>query len=415
MKSRAKDRSPISLRRQAEGQLQDKPPAGRLPQAKDTGRLVHELQVHQIELELKNEELLESQAETQAALKRYARLYDHAPVAYFTLDLLGNIRQHNRAGAGLLGEEDTNLVGKSFLQFVNDRDRSAFRGFLARIFARGAKASCELALTMPGKPQQDSFAQIEAVPDPSGQTVSAIALDITEKKRINEELIRSNQELQQFAYIAAHDLQTPLRSIGGFAQLLQRDYGNRLGTEADSWISQIVRYAERMQALINAVLGYARIDSQGASFEAVDLGRVCDEFLESAAATLAAEEATVTRSDLPTVVGDRLQLAQVLQNLIDNGIKYRGSEPPRVHLSARREDQEWVISVHDNGIGIAGKHHGQIFEIFQRLHSQHAYPGTGIGLAICRRIVQRHGGRIWLDSEPGQGSVFHFTLPDRSP
>ncbi|MGE5490142.1 MAG: sensor histidine kinase, partial [Actinomycetota bacterium] len=272
--------------------------------------------------------------------------------------------------------------------------------------------SCELELTNPRDPQQRLFVQVEAASDRAGQTLRMAAVDITEKKRATEELVRSNLELQRFAYVAAHDLQTPLRSIHGFVQLLQKELGNQGSDQMKSWMSQIIYQVQRMHILVQDLLSYSRVDSRGSPFEPVDLNRVVDEFLASARVVLAEQGAEVGHDPLPTVIGDRIQLSQLFQNLIDNGIKYQDGKPPRIHISACRELGEWVVSVEDNGIGIAAKHHQRIFDIFHRLHSQQAYPGTGIGLAVCRRIVHRHGGRIWVESEPGRGSTFRFTLPD---
>jgi PAS domain S-box-containing protein len=232
-----------------------------------------------------------------------------------------------------------------------------------------------------------------------------------ELSSLNEELVRSNLELQQFAYIAAHDLQTPLRSINGFAQLLQKEFQGRINPDADVWIDQMVHHVERMHDLIHDLLIYSGVDSPGRPFEPTDFGRVFDEVTAALEPMIRQSGAAVTRGELPTVIGDRIQLAQVLQNLIENGIKYRGEEAPRIHVSAQLQGDEWIFSIQDNGIGIARKYHERIFEIFRRLHSLQAYPGTGIGLAICRRVVQRHGGRIWVESEPGRGANFLFSLP----
>lgn len=269
-------------------------------------------------------------------------------------------------------------------------------------------------------------------------TMSGIAIDITERKRQEEKLLDSNEqlasrseqdraelgeaqealeisnlEMQQFAYIAAHDMQTPLRSIMGFAQLLKKEYhGRQLDATAEIWLEQLVGSAQRMHALINDVLTYSGVDSLGRRFEATDMNRIFDEVLASAGPAIRQSAAIVTRDALPTVTGDPLQLATLLQNLIANGIRYRGSEPPQVHVSARQNGKEWIFSVRDNGIGIAEKHHELIFDIFRRLHTQETYAGSGIGLAICRRVIRRHGGRIWVDSEPGLGSDFQFSLPE---
>lgn len=230
-------------------------------------------------------------------------------------------------------------------------------------------------------------------------------------RRTNEALERSNLQLQEFAFVAAHDLQSPLRSIAGFAQLLKKEYDGRFDLQADEWLNHLVRSAHRMRDIIHDILAYSRLESQGGAFGRTDFNEVFDAVKVALEEPIREAGALVTRTDLPTVRGDRSQLAQLLQNLVDNAIKYHGEEAPKVHVSAKREGQEWVISVRDNGIGIAEKHQDTIFEIFRRLHGQDKYPGTGIGLAICRRVVQRHGGRIWTESEPGVGSTFNFTLP----
>lgn len=228
-----------------------------------------------------------------------------------------------------------------------------------------------------------------------------------------EALEQSNLELQQFAFIAAHDLQTPLRSISGFSQLLQQKYLGRLGGEAEEWLAQLIRSSARMRDLIQDVLAYSLIDSQGETYRRTELNPLFDNVVATFEAAIRESKARVIREDLPVVTVDRLQIGQVLQNLIDNALKYRRDAEPRIHVSARRESGQWVIAVEDNGIGISPKHLRGIFDIFRRLHTQEDYPGTGIGLAICRRIIHRHGGKIWVESEPGRGSIFYFTLPDR--
>jgi PAS domain S-box-containing protein len=224
-------------------------------------------------------------------------------------------------------------------------------------------------------------------------------------------LERSNLDLQQFAYVASHDLQTPLRNITGFAQLMQRTYGGRLDSTADDWLQRIVNGTQRMHALVRDLLAFSRVDSAARPFGAADLNTVFDDVVSWLKPAIDGAGALVTRDNLPVVIGDSNQLAQLLQNLIGNAILYRGEATPQIHVSARSENDHWMVSVRDNGIGIDPRHQERIFEIFQRLHTQRDYPGTGIGLAICRRVVNRHGGRIWIESTPGAGSTFLFTLP----
>lgn len=239
-------------------------------------------------------------------------------------------------------------------------------------------------------------------------TVAQIKLN-NRLAEFNDALTQSNIDLQQFAFVASHDLQSPLRQISGFVQLLQKEYNDKLDDEAREWIGYTVDGVEKMQTLIRDLLTFSRVESRSAPFEAVDL----EEIVDSAMGIYANDEASITRGPLPTIAGDPSQLEHVFQNLIGNGIKYKGAELARVHVAAEEQDEHWVIGVRDNGLGIDPKHHERIFEMFRRLHTAEEYPGTGIGLAVCRRIVNRHGGRIWVESEKGNGATFKFTLPKR--
>jgi light-regulated signal transduction histidine kinase (bacteriophytochrome) len=227
------------------------------------------------------------------------------------------------------------------------------------------------------------------------------------------ELARSNMDLQQFAYVASHDLQTPLRSINGFLQLLADNYRGKLDAQADEWIDRTITSTRRMQQLIRDLLEYSRVDSRARPFQRVDFSAVFEETMELLEPAIREIGGQATRGDLPVVLGDQSLLMQLLQNLISNAIKYHGSEPLRIHVSAEKSGGNWLFSVRDNGIGIEQKQHDRIFQIFRRLHSEQAYPGTGIGLAICQRIVHFHGGAIWVKSRLQAGSTFYFTIPER--
>lgn len=224
------------------------------------------------------------------------------------------------------------------------------------------------------------------------------------------DLARSNAELEQFAYVASHDLQEPLRMVASFTQLLGKRYRGKLDADADEFIGFAVDGSTRMQRLLNDLLAYSRVGTRSKPFAAVE----CDSVLSDALANLkpAIEEsgARVTHEPLPIVRGDEVQLIQLFQNLLGNAAKFRGHEPLQVHISAELQDGDWVFAVRDNGIGIAPEQQERIFLIFQRLHHRSEYPGTGIGLALCKRIVERHGGRIWVESEVGKGTTFYFTI-----
>jgi signal transduction histidine kinase len=226
-----------------------------------------------------------------------------------------------------------------------------------------------------------------------------------------EELSRSNAELEQFAYVASHELQEPLRKVAGYTRLMARRFQGRLDKEADQFIENAVEEMERMRQLIDDLLTYARVGNRGSKSERVDSGAALDKALVHLAEQIEQSGASVTSEGLPVVTADSAQLTQLFHYLIGNAIKFRRQEPPLVHISAEQRETEWVFSVRDNGIGIEKEYADRIFGIFQRLHSRAEYPGTGIGLAVCKKIVERHGGRIWVESEPGKGSSFYFTFP----
>jgi PAS domain S-box-containing protein len=278
------------------------------------------------------------------------------------------------------------------------------------------------------------------VRDEAGQVIGLVGIgrDITARKRAEDErqemltrLARSNADLEQFAYVASHDLQEPLRMVASFVGLLKERYQGQLDADADEFIEFAVDGARRMQALINDLLEFSRVSTRGQPFEPTDCNRIFRQTIHDLQLVIEDHAAVVTSDPLPTVLADRAQMGQLFLNLIGNAIKYHSDRPPVVHVSAelrnadfgfRNEGQspqsairnpQWVFSVRDNGIGIDPQDHGRIFGLFQRLHGRGEYEGAGIGLAICKKIVERHGGRIWVASALGQGSTFYFTIPQR--
>lgn len=242
--------------------------------------------------------------------------------------------------------------------------------------------------------------------------------DITEFRYAREELIRrteelsrSNKELEQFAYVASHDLQEPLRMVASYTQLIAQRYRGKLDTDADEFIAYAVDGATRMQAIINDLLTLSRVSTRNTAFSRADAKLALDKALANLRLVIAETGATIICDSLPALNADGSQLTQLFQNLVGNAIKFRGSNPPRIEIGAEQQDGEWVFHVRDNGIGIAPEYFERIFLMFQRLHTKKEYPGTGIGLTICKKVVERHGGRIWIESEPGKGTTFYFTIP----
>ncbi len=247
-----------------------------------------------------------------------------------------------------------------------------------------------------------------------------VGIDISDRKRAEEKLKIilnrleiSNKELEQFAYIASHDLQEPLRMISSYVQLLAKRYKGKLDDEADDFIYYAVDGTNRMKQLINDLLTYSRVGTRGKPFDRVDCDKILDRALNNLTKLIEENSAIIIRNSLPEVMADGSQMEQLFQNLISNAIKFRNKAPPRILISAENKNENWIFSVQDNGIGIDPEYFERIFVIFQRLHTREEYPGTGIGLALCKKIVERHKGKIWVDSQLGEGATFYFTIPER--
>ena len=253
-----------------------------------------------------------------------------------------------------------------------------------------------------------------------GGIVLTAGVDITDIKRAqrsaddySKKLEISNKELQQFAYVASHDLQEPLRMVTAYLSLLEKRYADQLDGKAKQYMDLAIDGGLRAKQLIHDLLEFSRIDSQAKEFQEVSMEEVLGKTLDNLAVIIREKKAVISHEPLPTIKGDDLQMIQVMQNLIANAIKFRGEDPPRIHISCDDEGDQWRIAVQDNGIGIDKQYQDKIFVLFQRLHTKEEYEGTGIGLAICKKIVERHGGRIWFDSRPGSGTTFYFTMPKR--
>jgi len=329
-------------------------------------------------------------------------------------DMAGTVTAVNRAALLWLGYTEQELLGRpASVLFAAGAELPWSPGTLAQAASQGLARARDLSYrTKAGGTIPVSFStSLLRDPDGTATGIVGVARDVTELRRLISDLERSNRELEHFAYIASHDLQEPLRMVASYMQLLAQRYRGQLDQKADEFIDFAVDGAKRMQALIDDLLEYSRVGTHGQPPAPTDARAALEQALANLAAAIAESGATIDVGALPTVTADRIQLVQVFQNLIGNAIKFRGQEPPRVRIEAERRDDAWLFSVRDNGIGIAPEQQPRLFKVFQRLHTRRKYPGTGIGLAICKRIVERHGGTISVESEPGKGSTFSFTIP----
>lgn len=348
---------------------------------------------------------------------RFRSLIHSSPNAIIITDSRGNILTWNQGAQAAFGYDETEMVGQPLTRIMPERYREAhilgIEKFLALGEARLVGKTAEFQGLRKDRTEFPLEITLSAWTAGGATFFGGIIRDISERKRV-EELRRSNTELQQFANVASHDLQEPLRMVSNYVQLIAERYQGRLDADADEFIGFAVDGARRMQALINGLLEYARVESRGKPFQTVDLEKVLAEVTDNLRMKIRETGAEMTHDTLPQVWGDPLQLAQLLQNLFGNALKFQASgKNPRIRLSVRRKSNEWVFECRDNGIGIDPKFFDRIFVIFQRLHSRAEYEGMGMGLAICKRIAERHGGRIWVESEEGTGASFFFTLPDK--
>ena len=389
------------------------------------------------------EELAESNAEqkrAEAALRirerQFRALVESAPDAMVIVDGKGAITLVNAQAEKVFGYERSELLGEAVEKLLPQRLREGHvpqrDGYLADQHLRPMGVGRELnGRRKDGSefPVEISLSPIEGLGEP--MVVSSVR-DITDRKRAQEKLVQyvndlqsakaimerqgvelteSNAELEKFAYVASHDLQEPLRMVAGYTQLLSKRYQGKLDADADEFIAYAVDGANRMQRLINDLLAYSRVGRGNKDPETTDCEEVFRQALRNLGAAIEESGASVTNDPLPTVIADAMQLGQLFQNLVGNSIKYRAAAAPQVKVSAQVQDNEWVFSVRDNGIGVEPQYQQRIFEVFQRLHTSEEHAGTGIGLAICKKIVERHNGRIWVESAPEQGSIFYFIFP----
>jgi PAS domain S-box-containing protein len=343
--------------------------------------------------------------------------------AVVMLDRSGNIQTWNSGAELVFGYKAEEIIGQPLRRFLppQELETNTQEEELQKALVLGKVGAEDWRVRKDGTQFWANYATTP-VYDTTGelQGFAYITRDLTERKQAEtdlrkavEELSRSNLDLEQFAYVASHDLQEPLRAVAGCVQVLKRRYQSKLDARADELIAHTVDGVNRMQTLIDDLLSYSRAGTRGKAFEPCDCEGILNQALTNLEAAIEGAGAAVTHDRLPIANADAAQLTQVFQNLVSNAIKFRGEGPQKIHVSARRDEGSWIFSVKDNGIGIEPEYFERIFVIFQRLHTRTEYPGTGIGLALCKKIVERHGGQIYVESELGLGSTFSFTLPDR--
>ncbi len=341
----------------------------------------------------------------------------------------GRILKANRATFDLLGYKADELIGKPITKILPTSvggstlfaifAEAGLRELLKNGYVRDveivyrAKDGQKIPMHFSGSEVREKNGEL--------QGIVCVAKDLRELKRAQEELSKtaeslasSNEALEQFAYVASHDLREPLRTVSTYLQFLDRKYSGKLDSDAKEYMAHAVDGSNRMQMLLVDLLDYSRVTSRGKPFQPTSGERIFEQATTNLKVLIEETKARVTHDyPLPTVVVDEVQIVRLVQNLIDNAIKFRGDKHPRVHVSAKRSGEDWVFTIADNGIGIPIAYTKNIFEMFRRVHSEAKYPGTGMGLAVCKKIVERHGGRIWVKSTPGKGSRFFFTIPVR--
>ena len=357
----------------------------------------------------------EKKREAEAFAMR-AAIVEAADDAIIGKDMEGNIVTWNGGARRLYGYSAEEAIGRSSGMLIPLDLPHELNQILATVRRGETIDHHESVRVRKDGKRLDVSSTLSPIKDGQGKItgIAGIDRDITAAKQAESELRRSNAELEQFAYVASHDLQEPLRAMAGTVQILQRRYQGQLDARADEIINHAVAAVTRMQTLVSDLLAFSRLSRHGNAFALTDGTTVLTDSLSTLEVAIAESGANITHDVLPVVMGDASQLRQLFQNLLSNAIKFRGERPLKIHLSARRDENGWLFSLRDNGLGIEPQYFERIFVIFQRLHTRDEYPGTGIGLAVCQKIVERHGGRIWLESEAGKGTTFHFTIVDSS-
>jgi PAS domain S-box-containing protein len=408
----------VSQRKQAEEELR----AARDDLERRVAERTNELEVsnERLETEIADRKCKEEELRDSEAL--YHSLVEHIPLCVARKDLDGAFTFVNHALADLFHRSPEDMVGITDFDLFTKEEAEKYRADDSEVAASGELKELFETVALPNGKVRHIHTLKTPIYDAEQRLIGTqLAFwDITslkhtedERNRYARELERSNRDLEQFAYSVSHDLQSPLRTVASYCQLLQKRYSDDLDDEANEFLVGAIDGARRMKRLLDDLLTYSRVTTTGEHFQYTDAHAVLEEALDNLQSIIDESNAEIKYDRLPTIVCDATQLMQLFQNLIGNAVRYRGNEAPQIRIEVRDQSEWWQFCVIDNGVGIEEKHYARIFNVFQRLYAEHEIPGSGVGLAICKRIVERHGGRIWVESALGRGSRFFFTLPKR--
>ena len=396
----------------------------------EASRLIHELRVYQIELEMQNEELRQAQVRLEESRNKYSDLYDFAPVGYLTLDAKGVVLEANLTASTFLGRERTKLLGRYLPEFFPEPDRRAFRRLLADPVQLTERQG-EFLLQDSNGEMRPMLLNVVFLKDAAGLEIRRVTLtDITERKKAEEEILHlnetleqrikertrelelANRELESFSYSVSHDLKTPIRAIQGFSRILLENHTDGLDKEGHRLLRVVVDNTQLMDRLIDGLLNLASLSRQPLHKLSVNLTSMAKAIFARLQSQEAGRNLRLIAEESPLASGDYHLLHQVLVNLLENAVKFtKNNNPGIIEVGGRSEGHENIYYVKDNGIGFDENYGHKLFLVFQRLHSREEYEGTGVGLALVQRIIQRHGGRVWAESKVGQGATFYFALP----
>jgi len=386
----------------------------------DIQNLIKDFQVHQVELKMQNEELLRIQQELEESRNRYFDLYNFAPIGYLTVDTQGFIIDANLAVRKLLKTES--LVGKAITSLIINEDLNTYHAHVQLLIKKKIIKKCVISMLIGDGTIIFSSLKSLLFKDSNGYENQFIVLsDVTESihaeqnlQKTIQALTKANAELENYAYAASHDLREPLHNISSCTQLFSMKYGKMFDEEGTKLLNFTLNSVFHMNSLISDLLSYSRQGTNSKRFRKVDCNKVLESALENLNQIIVDTGAIVNYDALPQIVSDRTQVLQLFQNLISNSIKHHDKDNIQITVKAQLEGDSWLFSIKDNGPGIEEQYLDKIFQIFKRLNARSKYSGTGVGLAICKKVLENLGGQIWAESIVGQGSVFYFTLPVHS-